>query len=200
MSTETRSAQLAALFGAVATILAVSGVADGAVTIAIVALAAGLGWRYIPRFATVVAVAALAGGVAGVGVLGLGMRVAMRIVALTDPVRTPELTLEGTAIVVIMFGGMLGVVVGIAGGLLRVGLRLSVGRTAAVVTAVVMGMFLAEADLRAEFVTLGVGPWLNIPLFTAVVFGYAVAASRISQRIAARSERPVATVRADVRA
>jgi hypothetical protein len=44
-------------------------------------------------------------------------------------------------------------------------------------------MLLLDTGLRDEFVELGEGPWLNIPMFGGVVFLYGLAANRIMDRV-----------------
>ena len=55
---------------------------------------------------------AVAGAVAGVLVLGIGLRLAMRVVAITDPTRTPEFSVGGTAFILVGIGVMLGAFAG----------------------------------------------------------------------------------------
>ncbi|MGH8873264.1 MAG: hypothetical protein ACRDWS_14980 [Acidimicrobiia bacterium] len=145
-----------------------------------------VGWRYVPGFWRIVGLGALGGAVAGTLILGPGFRVAMRVVAILDPVRNSEFTLEGTFFIVLTVGSMLGGLIAIGGGLIRSGFRLSGSVTAIIMTLVIMGLLLSGSDLRSEFVDLGAGPWLNIPMFGSVVFLYALAANKLIDRIAAR--------------
>jgi hypothetical protein len=49
-------------------------------------------------------------------------------------------------------------------------------------TAVLVALLVIDTGLRDELVTLGAGPWLNIPMFAAVCFGYSLFANRLIDR------------------
>lgn len=122
----------------------------------------------------------IAGGLAGVAVLGVGMRLAMRIVAITDPVRETEFTIEGTLFLVLIFGGMFGAITGVwartsADALERPALAPVLAFTAVAV------LLIGDSEVRSEFVELGLGPLVNVPMFAAVVWAYAVTFHRVSQ-------------------
>ena len=123
----------------------------------------------------------LGGAIAGVLVLGPGLRLAMRTVAILDP-RRVEFTVEGTLFLIVMIGGIFGGVFGLPAALLRKGLGWSGSIMAGVMTGAIVGLMLLDTGLRSEFVTLGAGPWLNIPMFTAVIFGYGMFANRLIDR------------------
>ncbi len=163
-------------------------------------VAIGVGWRYIPGFWRTVGFGLLGGAIAGVAVLGPGFRLSMRVVAILDPIRNVEFTLGGTLFIVIGVGLIIGGVFGLAAALLRRAFELP-GRVMAVgMTAVIMGLLLADTGLRSEFVDLGAGPWLNIPMFGAVVFCYAIVANRLIDRFAQRKAARVGRQPAEMRA
>lgn len=172
------------------------------------AVAALVGWRLVPRFWPTVGTGALGGAIAGLLVLGPGARVAMRLVALADPLRTPEFTLEGTIFIVLAFGGALGAVTGVAGALLRFALGLSYAATAAALTACMLVGLVSDPVTRAELTGLGWGAWVNLPMFTAVFAVYGAATVAIWRRLARRrlarrrrrSHATLAVPAADVRA
>jgi MFS family permease len=53
---------------------------------------------------------------------------------------------------------------------------------AGVMTIALVGLMLLDTGLRSEFAELGAGPWVNIPMFTAVVYGYGLFANRLIDR------------------
>jgi hypothetical protein len=195
-----RRAGVASAGVAVAVLLVLVGVLPEPITLGALLVAVLAGWRYVPRFWTVVVRGAIGGVAAGLLVLGPGMRVAMRIVAVMDPLRTPELSLEGTLLIIVMLGGMFGGIVGIAVTVLRAGFDLSPRTAATVSTAVVVAMFVGEPELRAELLELGAGGWFNIPMFAVVAAAYGVAAARLVDRLGARTRRRLASGTAAVRA
>lgn len=166
--------------------------------LSLVALA--IGWRYIPGFWRTLGHGFLGGAIAGVIVLGPGFRLAMRVVAILDPIRSIEFTVEGTVFILIGIGLVIGGVFGLGAALLRRAFSLS-GRVMALgMTAAIMGLLLADPGLRSEFVDLGAGPWLNIPMFGAVVLAYAVVANRLIDRFAARKASRLPRETAEVQA
>jgi hypothetical protein len=193
-------ARLAAVVTAAAIVVAVEDIVDPAIALALVVAAAAAAWRTVPGFWRSVLAGGVGGAVAGIVILGPGMRLAMRIVAVLDPLRTPEFTVEGTVFLVVAIGGVFGGVLGIVATLLRRGLDLSVRATTGAVTVLLMGLFLAEPDVRAEFVELGAGPWMNVPMFTVVVLGYGYAAVRLAARLERARERPPVGAAAELRA
>jgi hypothetical protein len=58
-----------------------------------------------------------------------------------------------------------------------------------VMAVAIMSLLLIDTGLRSELVDLGAGPWLNIPMFTAVTIGYGLATNRLIDRFAARRSR-----------
>jgi hypothetical protein len=57
-------------------------------SMAIVILGFGAGWLLVPGFWRSFGLGAIAGAMAGLLVLGPGLRIAMRVVAILDPVRS----------------------------------------------------------------------------------------------------------------
>lgn len=193
-------ARLAAMVTAAAIVAAAEDIVDPAIALALVAAAGAAAWRTVPGFWRSVLAGGVGGAVAGIVILGPGMRLAMRIVAVLDPLRTPEFTVEGTVFLIVAVGGMFGGMLGIVSTLVRRGLDLSVRATTGAVTVLLMGLFLAEPDVRAEFVELGAGPWMNIPMFTVVVLGYGYAAVRLATRLERARSRPPVGAAAELRA
>lgn len=139
----------------------------------------GLAWWLVPRFWRSVLFGAIAGVVSGVLVLGVGLRVAMRVVAILDPFRVPEFTFGGTMFILIGIGGIFGGILGILTNLARRGFRLRTVFTSAVLPAAgAISLLLADDEIRRELFDLGAGAWVNIPMFSVVsiLFGVAVAA------------------------
>lgn len=137
----------------------------------------GLGWWLVPEFWRSVLFGAIGGIVSGILVLGVGLRVAMRAVAILDPIRTPDFTLEGTMFILIGIGAMFGGLVGILANLARRGMRLNSIITAAILPAAgAMSLLLVGDETRRELFELGAGAWVNIPMFglVAILYGIAV--------------------------
>lgn len=146
-----------------------------------------LGWRVLPSFWRTVGHGLVGGAVAGLLILGPGLRLAMRVVAILDPIRTPEFTWEGTLGIVFAVGGILGLVFGISSALLMRALGRAVVSTTTVV--LFMGLLLAGEDLRQELMELGAGPVVNIPLFAAVAAAFALVMTGIIERLERRTVR-----------
>ncbi len=188
MSEELSIQQRAVLVG-VALSVVVSGVLSSFLgsavwLLALISLAAG--WRYVPGFWRTIVIGGLAGAAAGAVILGPGFRLAMRVVAIlsTRPTRVPEFSIGGTLFIVVFVGVILGAIFAIGAALVRRGLGLSGPSTAALMTVALIGMLLLDTGLRSEFVELGAGPWLNIPMFGGVVFLYGLAANKLIDRFA----------------
>ena len=126
---------------------------------------------------------AVAGSIAGVLVLGVGFRLAMRVVALTDATRTPEFTVGGTAFILIGIGVMLGAVTGAYLGGLRHLLDLRRASVVAVSTVAIVLMLFGDSEVRSELFGLGLGAWVNIPLFGSIVIAYGSTQDAISRRL-----------------
>ncbi len=137
-----------------------------------------IGWKYVPNFWRTVFRAAIAGGLAGVLVLGPGYRLAMRIVAILDESRTPEFTIEGTMFLIVGIGAMFG---GITTTWVTLITRTYAARRAIAVTgltAVVIGPLFVNSEVLRELTELGAGPVLNVPMFLGVTVGWAWLADR----------------------
>ncbi len=135
----------------------------------------------VTRFARIQVSGMVGGVVTGLLVLGGGLRLAMRLVVLTDDVREPVFTTE-TAFI-IFFGGVVGLAMG---PVIAVAQRLWTPSNAligAVVAALSMAMFLISPDLRTELFNEGAGPLLNIPLFTATFFAFGASSNDVIRRI-----------------
>ncbi|HSJ70569.1 MAG TPA: hypothetical protein VLA29_02860 [Acidimicrobiia bacterium] len=138
----------------------------------------------VPRFARNQVSGMVGGVVTGLVLLGGGLRLAMRLVVLTDDVREPVFTSETGFI--IFFGGVVGLMMG---PFIAIAQRLWAPRSAligAVVTTMLMSMFLIAPGLRTELFNEGAGPLLNIPLFTATFFAFGASANEVISRIERR--------------
>lgn len=146
--------------------------------LAIVGGGVAIGWKYVPDFWRIVFRAAVAGGLAGVLVLGPGYRLAMRIVAILDESTTPEFTIGGTMFVIVGIGAMFG---GITATWVTLITRAYAARTAVAVTmltVVVIGILFVDSEVFRELTQLGPGPVLNVPMFLGVTVGWAWLADR----------------------
>lgn len=120
------------------------------------------------------------GALAGLVLLGPGLRLAMRVVAITDPALRPEFTLEGTMFIVVFAGALMGaifgpsiaLVAGLTGPRALGGIFAGVGLVA----------FSLSPDLREELFQLGAGAWMNLPIFGSVFFGYAILTAAFLRR------------------
>lgn len=174
--------KLAALGVAAALLVNIEDLLPPTVGLPLLVLAVILAWRFTNGFWKTVAFGIVGGAIAGAVLVGPGFRLAMRVVAIMDPVRTPEFSVGGTLFIIVGIGGVLGGVIGIAGNLIRKAIPITSVVAAGVVVALIeMTMLLIEADLREEFVELGAGPWVNVPMFGLIVFGYGIAAMAIAE-------------------
>jgi hypothetical protein len=152
--------------------------------LAIVAGGVAIGWKYVPDFWRIVFRAALAGGLAGVLVLGPGYRLAMRIVAILDESTTPEFTIGGTMFLIAGIGAMFG---GITTTWVTLITRTFAARRAvavSVLTVVVIGTLFIDSEVFRELTELGLGPVLNVPMFLGVTVGWAWLADRWARPVA----------------
>ncbi len=182
----------AALGVVVAVILAMQDVLIPAIALPLLVVAAALAWWLTDGFWKTVAFGLAGGVIAGLLIMGPGFRVAMRVVAIMDPIRTPEFSVGGTGFIIVGIGGILGGVMGILGNLIRKAAAIA----SAVVAGVVLGAFemtilLIDSGLREEFFELGGGPWVNIPMFAVFAFGYGIAAMTIADRLDHRASKSV---------
>ncbi len=185
---------------------AATGLAAGIPVAVFLAIAAGPGWLalvaallaagglIVPGFRRSLMTGAAAGATAGILVLGPAFRLAMRVVAVTDPLRRPEFTVGGTFFVVVVAGSILGGLLGVGVVLVRRAWSLSPIVVSGAVAALGTGLLLIDTDLRGELLNLGVGAAVNIPLFALAWALYGVAAVRLAARIERRLPRfePVA--------
>jgi hypothetical protein len=142
-----------------------------------------LGWKLVPRFFLTLIAAGFAGALAGGVIIGIGFRVAMRIVALLEPSRIPEFSVGGTLFIVVMIGGIFGGVFGIVASFARKGI--GVGRIGGTLIAAgfVMAFLLIDSETRKELLHLGAGAWFNIPMFGSIALGYGYASQWIFDRV-----------------
>ena len=171
-----------AAFGVVLTvILNMEDLVTPSVGLPLLLVAVLLAWRFTEGFWKTVAFGLVGGVIAGALIMGPGFRLAMRVVAIMEPTRTPEFSVGGTLFIIIGIGAIFGGVFAMAANLIRRAIPITSSIAAGVVLSVlVMTMLLIEADLRAEFTDLGAGPWVNIPMFAIFVFGYGIAAMAIA--------------------
>ena len=74
----------------------------------VVLVGVGAGVLLVPGFWRSSLHGAIGGVAAGLLVLGPGLRIAMRVVAILDPVRSPEFTVGGTMLIIIGVGVVMG--------------------------------------------------------------------------------------------
>lgn len=157
--------------------------------VGLVVIVAVFAWasRQVSGFGRSLLRGAAAGAVAGTLVLGPGLRLAMRLVAVADPDRQPEFTLDGTAFIVIVVGLVFGVMAGMY--LIAVGQLLELRRVPMAIVAVVALLLIlfGDSELRSELIELGFGAWVNIPLFASVAFAYGWAVDLVADRLEHRS-------------
>lgn len=141
------------------------------------------GWKLVPRFFLTVIAAGFAGALAGGVIIGIGFRIAMRVVALLEPSRIPEFSVGGTLFIVVGIGGIFGGIFGIVTSFTRKGF--GVGRIGGTVFAagLVMAFILIDSETRKELLHLGAGGWLNIPMFGSIALGYGYASQWIFDRV-----------------
>jgi hypothetical protein len=177
---------LGALFFIAAIPLAVSELLGPVWSMAVVLVGIGAGWLLVPGFWASSMYGAIGGVMAGLLVLGPGLRIAMRVVAIIDPVRSPEFTVGGTMFIIIGVGVVMGGIFGVIGNVARGGFNIPSGVAGLVPVLLVMLMIGLDSELRSEIVGLGAGPWLNIPMFGAVAVGYGALWTRVVTRLERR--------------
>jgi len=147
-----------------------------------------LAWRFTDGFWKTVAFGFVGGVIAGALIMGPGLRLAMRVVAIMEPTQIPEFSAEGTMFIIIGIGAIFGGVVALAANLIRKAVPIrSLIASGVVLSVLVMTTLLSETDLRAEFTDLGAGPWVNIPMFSILVLGYGIAAMTIADYVERRA-------------
>ena len=125
-----------------------------------------------------------AGVIAGLIVLGPGLRVAMRVVAIQDPFRASEFTIGGTMFIITFLGVMIGGTLGIPGAIAARYLHRFAA--VAIMTVLGMGILMADSEIVAEFFELGGGPWVNIPMFSVVFVAYSASVVWLVERLTRR--------------
>jgi len=153
--------------------------------IASLAIAMGVGvmaFRVVPRLGRTLGAGLLGGLVAGFLVLGPGLRVAMRVAAVMDPVRRPEFSVEGMVFILVIAGGIMGPILGLVLAVARRALNNPLVVSAILAALSGLTLFIANADLRPELVGLGGGLGVNLPLFGAAIALYGAAAGRLIRR------------------
>jgi hypothetical protein len=146
----------------------------------------GAAWLLIPGFWRSSLHGAIGGVIAGLLVLGPGLRIAMRVVAIFDPIRSPEFTVGGTMFIMVFIGVILGGIFGLLGNVARRGFGIPPRAAGLFPALLVMLMIGLDSELRGEIVELGAGPWLNIPMFGAVAVGYGALWTRVVTRVEMR--------------
>ena len=131
--------------------------------------------------------AAVVGGIAGGVVFGAGIRIAMRVAALTEGLE-PEFTVGGS-IGLMVFGGFVGLVFGPI--VLGVGDRLGRSRRVsamAVAVAIMLPLFVLATG--AEFIEVGL-VWLNLITFGGAMAAFGATAAGIATRLQRQPDRAV---------
>jgi hypothetical protein len=155
-------------------------------SIALLVIGVGAAWLVIPGFWRSLFHGAIGGVVAGLLVLGPGLRLAMRVVAIVDPIRSPEFTVGGTMFIIVFVGVIMGGIFGLFGNVARRGFGIP-SRVAGLVPALLVVLMIGlDSELRGEVVELGAGPWLNIPMFGAIALGYGGLWTRVVTRLEMR--------------
>jgi len=139
-------------------------------------------WLFYDGFLRTVAGGLVGGAVAGLLVLGPGFRLAMRAVAIMDPVHPEELTIGGTLFIVVGIGAVLGGIQGATANLVRTAFNIRSAVLAGSLLAVIVMVNLAffSGEVSDELFHLGITPWINVPLFSLVALGYGIAAMALA--------------------
>lgn len=164
-------------------------------------LAAGIAWRWIPGFWKTVASGAAGGALAGLVILAPGFRVAMRMVAIMDPSRSPEFSFSGTIFIMIMVGVVMGGLLGTAGILINRTTNIrSLTAGGGLLGLLTVGVLLGNSGLRRELINLGTGLWINLAMFGIVAIAYGIATMKMAARLGSEPGQPHDTIRVDLRA
>lgn len=141
-------------------------------------------WRYYTGFWRTLVSGAVGGALAGLLILGPGFRVAMRAVAIMDPLHPEEFTLGGTLFIVVGVGVVLGGIQAVMANLVRrafsIGSAVAAGCLLAAFLMVNLTFF--SGEVSDELFDLGISPWINIPLFSVMALGYGIAAMALADR------------------
>lgn len=192
MSWRARTASISVL---VATYIGTNDVIAAELGLVLLLIAAVAAWRFVNGFWRIVVSGFVGGAVAGLLILGPGFRLAMRAVAIMDPVHPEEFTLEGTLFVVVGIGAILGGVQGLTAHLARraFGIRSAVVAGALLAALEMTLLSLFSGELSRELFDLGISAWINIPLFGLFTLGYGIAAMAMADKAEAgmfsRSDR-----------
>ena len=145
----------------------------------------------------------LGGAVAGVLILGPGFRLAMRAVALMDPIQPEEFTVGGTLFIIILVGGIIGAITATVTNILRwsLGIASPVWAGALLGSLLMVDLVFFSGDVSDEIFQLGISPWINIPLFGLYALAYGIAAMAIADSVgrsmfSRRGDTELAKVRA----
>jgi hypothetical protein len=116
------------------------------------------------------------GALAGLLILGPGFRLAMRAVAIMDPVRPEEFTLGGTLFIVVGVGVLLGGIHAVMANLLRKAFSIgsAVGGGSLLAALVMVNLTFFSGEVSDELFSLGISPWINIPLFSMIALAYGI--------------------------
>lgn len=144
----------------------------------LVLICVGLGWWLVPGFWRSVLFGAIGGIASGIFVLGVGLRVAMRVVAILNPDSDARIHTGGSDVHPDSIGAIFGGVVGTLANLAKRGLGLRSMITVAILPAAgAMSLLFVDDEIRRELFERGAGPWVNILMFglVAVLYGITVA-------------------------
>lgn len=155
----------------------------GLAGLAVILVAVVVAMRAVPGFWRLLAGSLAAGAIAGLVVLGPGLRLAMRVVAIVDPLRAPEFTLGGTVFLVVFLGVILGGILGLSTIFLREGLGWNRSAVSVLGAVAVLGIILTSPELRSELLELGLGALMNIPMFGLVGFLHGMALQVVFDRM-----------------
>lgn len=181
----TRAGRLAALAVVASILLAINEIPAWPFWLLVVVAAVAIAWWLMSGFWATVAIGAAGGVLAGLVILGPGLRGAMRMVAVLDAFRSPEFSVGGTVFVILVAGGVMGGIFGIVGNLLRSATNLRSYSSSGIasgllLTAMLLVIFGGEFDL-------GGGLWVNLGVFGMVSIVYGVAAMRLVDRFSSRT-------------
>lgn len=155
-------------------------------SIAVLVIGVGAAWLLIPGFWRSIFHGAIGGVVAGLLILGPGLRLAMRVVAILDPIRSPEFTVGGTLFIIVGLGAIMGGIFGLFGNVARRGFGIPL-RVAGMVPALLVALMIGlDSEIRREIIELGAGAWLNVPMFAAVAVGYGALWTLVVTRLEVR--------------
>ncbi|MGH8923341.1 MAG: hypothetical protein ACRDWA_01660 [Acidimicrobiia bacterium] len=132
-------------------------------------------------------------------ILAPGFRLAMRMVAIMDPVRRPEFSLGGTIFIMIMVGVLMGGLLGIAGILISRTANISSSSAAGgLLGLLTVGVLVGNSGLRGELISLGAGLWLNLAMFGSVAIVYGIATIKVAARLGSEPGQQHDTTRVDL--